>query len=115
MKSEMETNEILDREINVNVLIKATDDAIPICHVGEMRPIYQQGPDGMVYSCAMSAVDRQQGFMNGIPYCGASFIPVVNGITGKTSDLRGLSSMCIQGCSVDLNNVIIVPPDFQKR
>ena len=99
----------MDKEINVNELIKASNDAIPICRVHEMRPVYSQGPDGMVYSCAMSAVDRQQGFMNGIPYCGASFIPVCNGITGKT---------LIAGCCVKIyptvNRIIDVPPRLIK-
>ena len=81
----METSEVLDREINVQELLQATTlKQVCTCYVGEMRPIYQQGPDGMAYSCAMSAIDRQQGFINGIPYCGASFIPVINGVTGKT-------------------------------
>ena len=90
-------------------LAKASNDAIPICYVGEMRPVYSQGPDGMVYSCAMSSVDRQQGFINGIPYCSASFIPVCNGVTGKTF---------IEGCCVKIyptaNQIIEVQPRLIK-
>jgi hypothetical protein len=107
----------LDKEIDVNALLKATlTQEIKICQVGEMRPVYSQGPNGMVYSCAMSSVNSEQGFINGIPYRSTSYnYPgCTNGVTGKTSDLRGLSGICIQGCHVDLSNVIIVPPDFRK-
>ena len=112
----------MDNEIDVQELIilsgsqlRSTDRDIPVCYVGQMQPIYQQGPNGMAYSCAMSNVIREQGFMNGTPYCGAVYVPVNNGITGKTAQLPSLQGCCAKiGCSIDMNNVIIVPPNMQK-
>ena len=105
----METTEVLDREINVSELLKATKEPT-ICYVGEMRPVYSQGPDGRLYSCAMSTVDRQQGYINGIPYTSIS----LNGF----NDI--MNPEIIRGCCahissvIDPNVVIQVNPDIQK-
>jgi hypothetical protein len=109
-------NEQLDREIDVNELIQSTlTQELSVCRIPVMRPVYQQGPDGMVYSCAMSNATREQGFINGIPFCSISYVPVSNGICGSIAELPSLHGSCVNiGCSIDLNNVIIVPPDFQK-
>jgi len=107
----------MDNEIDVQELIilsgsqlRSTDRDIPVCHVGQMQPIYQQGPNGMVYSCAMSSVNMQQGFVYGIPYVSNSY-----NYPGCTNILN---PELIRGCcgtpNIDLNNVIIVPPNFQK-
>jgi len=99
----------MDKEINVDELIKATNDAIPICYIGEMRPVYSNG-----YSCAMSMYTREQGFINGIPYSSMS----LNGFNNIACGLQGLPD--IRGCCaristpIDPNLIIVIPPNLQK-
>lgn len=83
----IETNN-MDKEINVQELLQATQNQrICVCLVGEPRPVWSQGACGQVYSCAMS------------------YIPVINGITGKTANLPNL-----QGCCAVIN----LPPVMSK-
>ena len=83
---------LMDKEINVEELLKVNRPCV--CITGEYHPVYSMNACGQVYSCAMSVVDRQQGYINGIPYCSASFIPVVNGKTGTTINLPSIEGCC---------------------
>lgn len=90
----------LDKEINVEELLQANQ--LCTCVASVMRPVYSMDACGQVYSCAMSTVDRQQGFINGIPYCSIStFIPTINPITAETT---------IKGCCAIIN----LPPVMSK-
>jgi hypothetical protein len=102
--------ETLNKEINVDELIKATNDAIPICYVGEMRPVYSNG-----YSCAMSTIDRQQGYINGIPYTSMSLNGFNNVAIGDKALLLGCCANIALGCTaIDPSKVIHINPDMQK-
>jgi hypothetical protein len=93
-------------EIDVQELLNANQQCV--CIVGELRPVYSMNACGQVYSCAMSVIDKQQGYINGVPYCSISYVPVINGITGKTNDLQRLPS--IEGCCAVIN----LPPVMFK-
>ena len=96
----------MDKEINVEELIKATNDAIPICHVGEMRPVYYQNASGQMVSCAMSIITSEQGFCNGIPYKGTYY--------NYTGCRNVMNPELIKGCCVSIpNSIIIRPHDIQ--
>jgi hypothetical protein len=102
----------MDKIINVQELISLskTDDkdkGIPICCVGEMRPVYSQNACGQQISCAMSSVNREQGYINGIPYCSVSYNNVMN-----PEIIRGCCAIFAQ--PVDPNMVIHINPDIQK-
>jgi hypothetical protein len=112
----METSEVLDREINVPELLRATKEPPTICFVGEPRPVYSQGPDGRMYSCAMSTVDRQQGYINGIPYTSMSLNGINNVAIGDKALLQGCCANIALGCvgTIDPDKVIHINPDIQK-
>jgi hypothetical protein len=102
----------MDKEINVEELIKATNDAIPICCIGEMRPVYFQGSDGQMYSCAMSTITSEQGFCNGIPYRGTSYNYGSCGCVMNPDFIRGC---CVRIACVDPNSIIIRPPELLQE
>jgi hypothetical protein len=78
--------EELNKEINVQELIdKATENTI--CYIEEMHPIYQQGPDGHMYSCAMSNV------FNSCPSLKSTRELFNNEITGETIN-KNLKGCC---------------------
>ena len=75
----------MDKEINVQELLQANrNKQTCVCFIGELQPVYSMNACGQAYGCAMT------------------YIPVINGITGKTADL--------QGCCAVIN----LPPIFKQ-